>query len=377
MYRFIILLLTLLALAAIGYFCLQKIQAPAIQADIQSRAADALRSNGIDWADVSVSGRDIVLTGVAPSEDMREAATRFARVDGYNFVENNLSIAGELSGDPVVEPSGETLSHSQAVKNAFSLKISKQKDGMVILDGVLDKTSKADLLAIAKEQYGENKISDNIVVIKGATPSAFISTVANTLEKVNGLTEAEALVTPNNVYLSGQSSSKIMLQQIQHQLQAIIPKSMKSEFNLELTDTVESDTNSPDADAQVAALSAKECQRQFNQALKKRIQFNSSSSVLKKSSYKVLDKVAEISKQCETKQIVVHGHTDATGRNNANRRLSKKRAQAVVNYLAKKDIKESRFKAVGHGSSKPVASNKTERGRARNRRIELSVEVKK
>lgn len=369
MYRFIILLLTLLALAAIGYFCLQKTQAPAIQADIQARATNALQANGIHWADVSVSGRDITLSGVAPSEDMRQAAKRLAKVEGYNFVQDDISIAGESSGN------------GQIAKNAFSIKINKNPDGSIMLDGVLDESSKADLMAIAKAQYGESQLTDNIVVTEGSTPVDFTKTVASTLEKMNGLTEAEALITTGNVFLSGNSSSKIMLKQIEQQLQAAIPESMQSDFKLELADQSEGATDADGANSgaaeQLASLSPKECQSQFNQALKKRIQFNHSSSVLRKSSYQVLDKVAEIAKQCQTKQIVVHGHTDATGRNKANRRLSKKRAQAVVNYLAKKDLEKSRFKAVGHGSSKPIASNKTERGRARNRRIELSVEVKK
>lgn len=369
MYRFIILLLTLLALAAIGYFCIYKISAPAIQADIQTRTSNTLRANGIDWAEVSVSGRDITLSGVAPSEDMRQSALQLARVKGYNFVENKLSLAGEPSGN-----------NANPADKAFSLKISKLKNGKVILDGVLDEKSKGDLLTIAREQYGASNLTDNVVMIPGSTPGDFTKTLANTLEKMNGLTEAEALITGNNIYLSGQSSSKIMLQQIQQQLLAAIPKSMHSHFNLQIAGAPDAGNdlvNTAGGDSHVANVNAKACQKLLNQALKQRVQFNRGSAVIQKNSYVVLDQVADISKQCDAMAIVVHGHTDASGRNDANRRLSKKRAQAVVNYLASKGIEQSRFKTVGHGSSKPVASNKTERGRARNRRIELSVEVNK
>jgi outer membrane protein OmpA-like peptidoglycan-associated protein len=96
--------------------------------------------------------------------------------------------------------------------------------------------------------------------------------------------------------------------------------------------------------------------------------------VIKKSSYKVLNKLADVASRCTSHKINVHGHTDTTGRNKLNQRLSKKRAQAVAAYLAKKGVNPKYVHAVGHGSSKPIASNNTSAGRARNRRIELTVE---
>ncbi len=67
----------------------------------------------------------------------------------------------------------------------------------------------------------------------------------------------------------------------------------------------------------------------------------------------------------------VSGHTDNTGSATANQRLSQKRAEAVRQYLIDQGVAGDRLTAVGYGESKPIASNETEAGRARNRRVEF------
>ena len=69
-----------------------------------------------------------------------------------------------------------------------------------------------------------------------------------------------------------------------------------------------------------------------------------------------------------------HGHTDAIGRADANRRLSEARAFAVRDWLERQsptNFTDARVRVFAHGSDKPVASNETEAGRDRNRRVEI------
>jgi len=68
----------------------------------------------------------------------------------------------------------------------------------------------------------------------------------------------------------------------------------------------------------------------------------------------------------------IEGHTDSTGTRKSNQALSQQRAGAVVAWLVKNGIAGSRLTAVGVGDTRPVADNKTEEGRARNRRVELA-----
>ncbi len=72
--------------------------------------------------------------------------------------------------------------------------------------------------------------------------------------------------------------------------------------------------------------------------------------------------------------VIISGHTDSVGKDEANRNLSLKRAQAVKDWLVSKGISADRMKVVGKGASEPVASNDTEDGKAQNRRIEFLVE---
>ena len=87
----------------------------------------------------------------------------------------------------------------------------------------------------------------------------------------------------------------------------------------------------------------------------------------------VLDKVYESLMTNEKMHLIVEGHADLTGNALFNDDLSEKRAKSVVNYLKLKGIPSSRFKVVGHGHNKSVASNKTDSGRTQNRRVELLV----
>ena len=71
--------------------------------------------------------------------------------------------------------------------------------------------------------------------------------------------------------------------------------------------------------------------------------------------------------------VAVVGHTDTSGVERFNKKLSKQRAQSVFDYLVSNGIDASRLTAVGQGESSPIASNKTQEGMALNRRVEFVV----
>lgn len=71
--------------------------------------------------------------------------------------------------------------------------------------------------------------------------------------------------------------------------------------------------------------------------------------------------------------LEIGGHTDSRGTDAYNKGLSQRRANAVMKYLTEKGVAAERLQAVGYGEGKPVADNKTEAGRAENRRVEFQV----
>ena len=105
----------------------------------------------------------------------------------------------------------------------------------------------------------------------------------------------------------------------------------------------------------------------------KNIFFEIGKSVLLKKSFKSLDEVATILKEDAALKLDIEGHTSSTGSDKINIPLSKSRAAAVYDYMIKKGIDASRLSSEGFGSTKPIADNKTLKGRALNRRVEMKL----
>lgn len=89
--------------------------------------------------------------------------------------------------------------------------------------------------------------------------------------------------------------------------------------------------------------------------------------------YSVLDSVSKVLKEFDKTAIKVSGHTDSTGSDELNQRLSEQRAESVRQYLIRREVASGRIQAQGYGSRYPVASNSTDQGRQANRRVELEL----
>jgi OOP family OmpA-OmpF porin len=87
----------------------------------------------------------------------------------------------------------------------------------------------------------------------------------------------------------------------------------------------------------------------------------------------ILDEAASQLGKNPNVNVSVEGQTDSVGTDAYNQKLSERRAAAVKEYLAGKGVSSGRLTTVGHGESKPIASNSTKDGRALNRRVELLV----
>jgi len=87
-----------------------------------------------------------------------------------------------------------------------------------------------------------------------------------------------------------------------------------------------------------------------------------------------MKQIAKILKETPGFHVQVDGHTDNVGSAESNRKLSQDRAEAVVRYLVKKKgVDAKRLSAKGFGDTQPIADNSTEKGRAKNRRVDFTV----
>jgi OOP family OmpA-OmpF porin len=103
--------------------------------------------------------------------------------------------------------------------------------------------------------------------------------------------------------------------------------------------------------------------------------FDTNKSIIKKNYTKDIDNLADVMKGQSDMNVTIEGHTDNVGSAAFNKKLSQNRANAVKKYLIEKGgVNAKQLKAVGYGLTKPVASNKTKEGRAKNRRVEAAVD---
>jgi len=106
-------------------------------------------------------------------------------------------------------------------------------------------------------------------------------------------------------------------------------------------------------------------------SLKATMLFDTNSSYIKVEAHPLLDEVVTILEKNPQIEVEIQGYADNTGTADYNQWLSERRAKRVMDYLMTKGIVPERLQAKGYGSTRPVASNATEEGRAQNRRVEL------
>src|SRR5688572_29214093 len=117
----------------------------------------------------------------------------------------------------------------------------------------------------------------------------------------------------------------------------------------------------------------KEDVMQKTAAIAKSIYFDLNSSKLQRRSYGPLDELVQILKDNPSYKLAIESHTDNSGTNDYNQRLSDNRSASVMKYLVSKGIDASRLTTAGYGEEKPIATNNTKEGKSLNRRSELKL----
>ncbi len=101
------------------------------------------------------------------------------------------------------------------------------------------------------------------------------------------------------------------------------------------------------------------------------INFDTGKSAIKPESMPIVEQIAALMKAHTDLKLSIEGHTDNVGTAASNKTLSEQRAKAVLDAVVKQGIAANRMTAIGWGQDKPVADNRTEEGRAKNRRVEI------
>ncbi|ABC76075.1 OmpA family protein [Syntrophus aciditrophicus] len=103
------------------------------------------------------------------------------------------------------------------------------------------------------------------------------------------------------------------------------------------------------------------------------VTFDTNSAEVRPGLYSEINRVAGVMTQYPETLIRVEGHTDSVGSDAYNMDLSTRRANAVKTLLVQRGVADSRIEVVGYGETMPIATNDTEAGRQKNRRVEIKI----
>ncbi len=270
--------------------------------------------------------------------------------------------------------------------DATKLSLEAEKVGtLVILRGLApDPITKQTWGAAARFNVGEKNVQDKIKIAQGALPQPdFAKAGAEAIRQLIVLKEGKVSGRVGAITILGQAERKGDKRSIARALNKL---GAKTKFDLRIKGVGDEDAPKPPAPAVVPGETPppavvenkarievmKKCQDTVNTLLaSEKIRFRSGSSRVVKASYGLLDKIASALKECPAANIRIEGHTDSQGWKDGNKKLSLERATAVERLLIKRGLDARRVSADGIGEERPIAENRTEKGRAKNRRIEF------
>jgi OmpA-OmpF porin, OOP family len=289
---------------------------------------------------VVISDNKVSLSGMARELGGREAIAGALK----NLPEGFSLAANEIKAPPYV---------FQAYKDPVAVTVT-------LAGYVPDNNAHAALAAAAARKFFNEKVVDNLKASVGA-PSGFASAVMPALGALSRLSTGTLVVSDREVNLSGDALYDAAAVQIRGNLAKDFPQGWQLKTDISVKPAT-------------APVDATVCQELFSDLLSKgKIRFESARATLDPDSAGLLDRLIETALRCPAADIEIAGHTDGAGDEVFNQALSEKRAQAVTDYLVKAGLPASRFTAVGYGSTRPVATNDTDEGKAQNRRIEFVV----
>ncbi len=230
-------------------------------------------------------------------------------------------------------------------------------DGKVVASGVVpDEATRQAVLAQLRGLYGADRVVDQLGVGNLVAPPQWADSLRKILSApIKRVSRGEIRIKGNVIEISGEVENEAVKQQVLSDIST----------QLNPTYTVRSALR-------VAA--AVPQQAQLDSALANRIiEFQPGNALLTPNGQQVLDQLVPVLAQFQGKRFEVIGHTDSDGGRDANIVLSANRAQAVRQYLSAKGIAPASILTSGAGPDRPVATNDTAEGRARNRRIEFKV----
>lgn len=227
--------------------------------------------------------------------------------------------------------------------------------GGVTLSGLVpDDASKARMLEQAKLLWGDDKVTDQLLVQSGAALPQWKGKLLDLYARIRGLSDGALTLDASAAVLEGKVGSDADKVSIGEWFAGFLPEGTTLDNRLTVDAAL---AKAPKADPNVL--------------LNLAIEFASGKADLPEAVKPGLVKLAGMLSE-DGRKLRIVGHTDNKGHPESNRALSRRRAESVRAFLVLNGVPDSNLVAEGAGADKPVADNLTAEGRQRNRRIEFS-----
>ena len=315
----------------------------AVQAGLRALA-------GLPAGRVEVNYRALTLSAAPPTRVATfEAALAALTID----LPAGFSLTGHVAA-------GREATQASTQRGGYWLRLAWDGQTALVEGQVEDDVAKEALERVAAARFGGAAVLSDLDRVGGPAPAGWQKAA---LAAIVALSESSGSVemTPRGMVLRGRVEDAAEARADHDELATAMPEGIKLRTELAV-----------DLPAAVAALplSPERCVVALNLVAREReILFDLGSARIDETSREGIDALARILDRCPEAEVEIGGHTDNRGREEVNNRLSRQRAEAVVNALLDAGVARRRLAAVGYGESEPIAPNDTAEGRTRNRRI--------
>jgi outer membrane protein OmpA-like peptidoglycan-associated protein len=329
-----------------------------IEGDIEARAGAALAANEYPNVQVDARGTVVTLSGtyLEPQQSAEEAVAIVGTVGGVS----------EVAGQIWPEARGDEDAVQRITGDPFEV---QWTDGLLTVRGELSTPEKVDFVTSTLEPIVGGAISaidtSGVGVKEGLEEEAWLGPLLGFVivaidQLPNGLIRADAA----NSYVA--ISAEVTDRDVRDDLNGRV-EALAADFGFDPIPGVLSPRTGPTSEE------VEELQESINELiLDQVVEFEVTSFQLTAKGIALLDEVLAALRSAPEVRVVITGHTDDQGSATANQLLSEQRARAVLEYMVSAGEDPARFDIVGYGETRPVASNDTEDGRQKNRRIEFT-----
>lgn len=349
-------LIALVVFLAISFFAV-RFGTQNIEQDLEARSSRALVAAGFELVEVEANGATVTVRGsFVDGQDPDNAYSTVAGVPGVSSVEGQIW---------AIDTDGAS---ARIIRGSY-LEASWE-NGVVTITGALSTEEKVDFVKSSVDPDGTDTFlvvdMEGVTIKEGLPDETWMGPALGLLHSIAGELPTGFLRVDGDarvVAISGEVEDKDLKDSLNGAVFTVA-----SEIGFSPTPGILL------LDTRPTEEEVEELQEDLNDViLDQVVEFETKSFQLTDQGTELLDEVVlALQTAPEGIRVVIAGHTDDAGSDSANLLLSEQRAEAVLEYLVAAGQPRERFDIIGYGESQPIASNATEEGRARNRRIDFT-----